>query len=325
MNGMEKIVNLKIVALAGGVGGAKLAHGLSMVLPPDNLTIIVNTGDDFTHLGLDISPDVDTVMYTLAGIANADTGWGLINDSWNTLYGLKTLGAPTWFQIGDRDLATHLTRTYLKNQGYKLSEIIQKFSKSWGINVTILPMSDDPVRTKVHTQDGRCLPFQEYFVKERYQPCVRKFDFEGIENAKPIGEAIDRIDEADLIVICPSNPWVSIDPILMIGDIRKRLRSKIVIAVSPIIGGKAIKGPAGKMYAEMGISPNVEAVAEHYKDFLTSLVIDTQDKELVENLTQLGIIPYVTQTIMHNDLDRKDLAVRIIEQGISLLSRRDAP
>jgi len=324
MNVMEKIVNLKSVALAGGVGGAKLAHGLSMVLPPDNLTIIVNTGDDFTHLGLDISPDVDTVMYTLAGIANADTGWGLINDSWNTLDGLKTLGAPTWFQIGDRDLATHLTRTYLKNQGYKLSEIIQKFSKSWGINVTILPMSDDPVRTKVHTQDGRCLPFQEYFVKERYQPCVRKFDFEGIENAKPIGEAIDRIDEADLIVICPSNPWVSIDPILMIGDIRKRLRSKIVIAVSPIIGGKAIKGPAGKMYAEMGISPSVESVAEHYKDFLTSLVIDTQDKELVENLTQLGIIPYVTQTIMHNDLDRKDLAVRIIEQGISLLSRRDA-
>jgi len=322
MNDCINAIGLKIVALAGGVGGAKLAHGLSMVLNPENLTIIVNTGDDFIHLGLEISPDIDTVIYTLAGMANPETGWGLNNESWNTLEGLRALDAPTWFQIGDRDLATHLTRTYLKSEGYKLSEIMQKFSEIWGIKVKIFPMSDEPVRTMVHTQDGRCLPFQEYFVKEKYQPCVEKFSFEGIENAKPISEAIDKIDKADLVVICPSNPWVSIDPILMVGDIRKRLSSKIVIAVSPIVGGKAIKGPAAKMYAEMGIIPCVEAVAEHYKDFLTSLVIDTQDMEKVENLIQLGIIPYVTETVMCNDLDRKILAKRIIELGISLISRR---
>ena len=322
MNDCKNTNDLKIVALAGGVGGAKLAHGLSMILPPENLTIIVNTGDDFIHLGLEISPDIDTVMYTLSGMANAETGWGLTNESWNTLEGLRALDAPTWFQIGDRDLATHLTRTCLKREGYKLSEIMQKFSEIWGIKVKIFPMSDEPVRTMVHTQDGRCLPFQEYFVKEKYQPCVEKFSFEGFENAKPISEAIDKIDNADLVVICPSNPWVSIDPILMVGDIRNRLRSKIVIAVSPILGDKAIKGPAAKMYAEMGIIPCVEAVAEHYKDFLTSLVIDTQDMEKVENLIQLGIIPYVTETVMCNDLDRKILAKRIIELGISLISRR---
>lgn len=323
MNDYKKAVDLKVVALAGGVGGAKLAHGLSMVLPPENLTIIVNTGDDFTHLGLQISPDVDTVMYTLAGMANPDTGWGLIDESWNTLKGLGDLGAPTWFQIGDRDLATHLTRTYLKNEGYKLSEIMRMFSERWGIKVKIFPMSNEPVRTLVHTQDGRCLPFQEYFVKERYQPCVEKFSFEGIEDAILMEEVAENIDKADLVVICPSNPWVSIDPILIIGDMRNRLRSKIVFAVSPIVGDKALKGPAAKMYAEMGINPSVEAVAEHYKDFLTSLVIDTQDMEKVENLIQLGIIPYVTQTIMRNDYDRKDLAAEIIELGISLFSRRD--
>jgi LPPG:FO 2-phospho-L-lactate transferase len=323
MSEFNIVVDLKIVALAGGVGGAKLAHGLSMVLPQENLSIIVNTGDDFTHLSLEISPDVDTVMYTLAGMANPDTGWGLINESWNTLEGLRDLGAPTWFQIGDRDLATHLARANLKNEGSKLSEIIKKFSERWGIKVKIFPMSDDPVRTMVHTQDGRCLPFQEYFVKERFQPCVEKFSFKGIEDAKLINEVIEKIEKADLVVICPSNPWVSIDPILMVGDLRNRLRSKIVIAVSPIIGDKALKGPAAKMYTEMGINPCVEAVAEHYKDFLSSLIIDTQDTEKVENLVQLGIIPYVTQTIMHNDSDRKDLAAEIIELGISLISRRD--
>lgn len=322
MNDYKKAVDLKIVALAGGVGGAKLAHGLSMVLPPENLSIIINTGDDFTHLGLEISPDVDTVMYTLAGMANPDTGWGLLNESWNTLEGLRDLGGPTWFQVGDLDLATHLTRTTLKNEGYTLSEIMQKFSKKWGIKVKVFPMCDEPVRTVVHTQDGRCLPFQEYFVKEKYQPCIEKFCFEGIEDAKPIVEVTENIEKADLVVICPSNPWVSIDPILMVGDMRNRLRSKIVIAVSPIVGDKALKGPAAKMYTEMGIKPGVEAVAEHYKDFLTSLVIDTQDKEKVENLIQLGIIPYVTQTIMRNDLDRKDLAEAIIELGLSLFSRR---
>jgi LPPG:FO 2-phospho-L-lactate transferase len=321
MNDIKNAIDLKIVALAGGVGGAKLAHGLSMVLPPDNLTVIVNTGDDFNHLGLEISPDIDTVMYTLAGMANPDTGWGLNNESWNTLEGLRALDAPTWFQIGDRDLATHLSRTYLKHEGYKLSEIMQKFSEIWGIKVKIFPMSDEPVRTVVHTRDGRRLSFQEYFVKERYQPCVEKFTFEGIEHAKLFAEVTDNIDKADLVVICPSNPWVSIDPILKVGDIRDRLRSKIVIAVSPFVGDKALKGPAAKMFDEMGIIPCVETVAEHYKDFLTSLVIDTQDLEKVENLIQLGIIPYVTQTIMCNDFDRKFLARRIIELGNSLISR----
>ena len=206
---------LKIVALAGGVGGAKLAHGLAQVLPPDDLTVIVNTGDDFEHYGLYICPDLDTVCYTLAGLANLETGWGRMSETWNVIENAEKLGGPTWFRLGDRDLGTHLERTRRLKDGQTLSQVTNDFCKAWGIQHTVVPISDQPVRTIVKTEEGD-LPFQEYFVHRRCEPRVTGFRFEGVEQAQPAPKAREAIQSADAIVICPSNPWVSIDPILRV-------------------------------------------------------------------------------------------------------------
>src|SRR5688572_8728343 len=274
---------MKIVALAGGVGGAKLALGLAQILPPGDLTVIVNTGDDFEHYGLYICPDLDTVCYTLAGLANPETGWGRLNETWNVIENASMLGGPTWFRLGDRDMGTHLERTRRLKEGQTLSQITKDFCRAWGIEQTILPMSDQPVRTIVETDEGD-LAFQEYFVHRRCEPRVKGFRFDGVDKAEPARGGCEAIQSADGIIICPSNPWVSIDPILRVISLTPALsqseRGKPVVAVSPIIGGQTIKGPAAKMYREMGIEPSALAVANHYRGLTTGFVFDTIDKQL---------------------------------------------
>ena len=312
--------DINVVALAGGVGGAKLVFGLAKCLAHTDLTIIVNTGDDFKHFGLHISPDVDTVCYTLAGLANPDTGWGLANETWQVLSALEKLAAPTWFQLGDKDLATHLERTRRLQQGDSLSEITQDFCKKWGVQCKVLPMSNDPVQTLVHTEDNEIISFQEYFVHRKFKPKVMGFEFAGIDHARPSPGLIEAIEKADLIIISPSNPFVSIDPILGVRGVRNALENKVVIAVSPIVGGKALKGPAAKMFLELGINPSVTSVAHHYKQILVGLVIDTKDTEEVKISVPSRIIYFETNTIMKNENDRIRLAREVIEFGKSILT-----
>ncbi|MBV6395639.1 MAG: 2-phospho-L-lactate transferase [Anaerolineales bacterium] len=295
---------MNLLALAGGVGGAKLAHGLAQILPPENLTVIVNTGDDFEHLGLRISPDLDTVCYTLAGLANPDTGWGRADETWNAMANLKRLGAPDWFNLGDRDLATHLERTRRLNAGQTLSQVTRDFCAAWGVKHTVLPMSDDPVRTMVDTDEGE-LPFQEYFVHRHCEPRVKSFRFEGLSTASPAAGVREAVESADAIIICPSNPWVSIDPILAVLHLSSFISRLSVIAVSPIIAGKTVKGPAAKMFAELGIEPSALAVADHYENLLTGIVVDSLDSELAK---QIRIPTLVTNTIMQTVEDRARLA-----------------
>lgn len=299
---------MKIVALAGGVGGAKLAHGLAQILAPDDLTIIVNTGDDFEHYGLYICPDLDTVCYTLAGLANPETGWGRVNETWNVIQNASRLGGPGWFNLGDRDLGTHLERTRRLKEGQCLSEITRDFCKAWGINHTVLPMSDRQVRTMVDTEEGE-LAFQEYFVHRRCEPGVRGFRFDGADQAEAVHGAREAIQSADAVIICPSNPWVSIDPILkVIPKIEKP-----VIAVSPIIGGSTVKGPAAKMYRELGIEPSALAVANHYRGVATGFVLDKIDKQLEGEIMGLGMQTLVTNTLMNSLDDRSQLAQDIVD------------
>jgi LPPG:FO 2-phospho-L-lactate transferase len=308
------MTSFKVVALAGGVGGAKLVDGLAQILPAGNLTVIVNTGDDFEHLGLWVCPDLDTVCYTLAGIANPETGWGRLDETWHVMENLGELGGPTWFHLGDQDIATHLERTRRLNRGQTLSQVTQVFCQAWGINHTILPMSDTPVSTLVTTDRG-ILPFQEYFVRRRCEPEVRGFSFDRVEDSRPAPGMIKAIQEATLVIICPSNPWVSIDPILAVSDVRKSLEKKCVIAVSPIIGGKAVKGPAAKMYQELGIRPSALAVALHYLDLVSGFVFDKVDEDQVQAIRDLGIEPLVTSTLMKISQDRRKLAEDVIAFG----------
>ena len=303
---------IKIVALAGGVGGAKLADGLAQVLHPEQLTIIVNTGDDFTHLGLRISPDLDTVCYTLAGMANPDSGWGRVNETWNVFGNLKQMGMPDWFQLGDSDLATHIVRTARINDGWRLSQVTKEFCDQWDIRVHVLPMSDYKIQTWVHTDEGD-LEFQEYFVHRKCQPIVNGFNFEGVKDSKPAQGVLEAIDMADAIIICPSNPWVSIDPILSIPGIRPALEGHLILAVSPIIGNQTVKGPAAKMFSEMGIKPSALAVAKHYCDLIDCLVLDADDSCLVDDINALGIRTYMTGILMLDRVDRGRLANELIE------------
>ncbi len=310
---------MKIVALAGGVGGAKLADGLAQSLPAEDLTIIVNTGDDFEHFGLTICPDLDTVCYTLAGLANLETGWGQAGESWTALEAAKALGAPGWFGLGDRDLGTHLERTRRLRGGDALHAITADFCRAWGIGPQVLPMSDDPVRTMVQTAAGE-LAFQNYFVELRCEPQVHGFRFAGIEAAQPAPGVLAAIAAADLILVCPSNPWVSIGPILGLSGLRAALAAKPVVAVSPIIGGQAVKGPAAKMFRELGIAPSALAVAEYYGDLLSGLVLDTLDSDQQEAVRELGIITLATASIMQDPGDRARLAAEVLEFGQSLLT-----
>lgn len=294
---------MKITALAGGVGGAKLAHGLAQVLPPGDLTIIVNTGDDFEHLGMYICPDLDTVCYTLAGLANPETGWGRVGETWNTISNVEKLGGPAWFRLGDQDIATHLERTRRLKDGQSLSQVTRDFCKAWGIQHTILPMSDSPVRTMVNTNEGE-LAFQEYFVHRRCEPKVKSFRFDGLEAAEPAPGVREALESADAVIFCPSNPWVSIDPIL---NLVKQIK-KPVVAVSPIIGGKTVKGPAAKMFAELGIEPSALAVAKHYRTALTGFVLDNADSNIESVIKDLKINTCVTDTLMIQIADRTRLA-----------------
>jgi LPPG:FO 2-phospho-L-lactate transferase len=300
---------MNIVALAGGVGGAKLADGLAQLLPPENLTIIVNTGDDFEHLGLNISPDLDTVCYTLAGLANLECGWGRSFETYHMLENLQKLGGPEWFRLGDQDLATHLERTRRLRAGQSLSRITSDFCHAWGVMHTVLPMSDQQVRTMVDTTEYGELDFQEYFVHLKCQPKVNGFRFSGIEAALPSPGVLDAIMKADAIVVCPSNPWVSIDPILAVSGITSALDSKIVIAVSPIIGSLTVKGPAAKMYTELGYQPSALEVARHYGKFLSAFVLDRVDSTLAQSFS----IPiFLTNIMMRNQADRRLLAQDVL-------------
>lgn len=302
---------MKITALAGGVGGAKLAHGLAQILAPEELTIIVNTGDDFEHLGLYICPDLDTVCYTLGGLANPETGWGRISETWNTIANIEKLGGPAWFRLGDQDIATHLERTRRLKEGQSLSQITRDFCKAWGIEHTILPMSDSPVRTMVDTDEGE-LVFQEYFVHRHCEPKVRGFRFEGVDSAEAVVGAREALAAADAVVICPSNPWVSVDPILRVLSLNSSEGQKPVVAVSPIIGGKTVKGPAAKMFTELGIEPSALAVAEHYRNILTGFVLDNADSSMENDVKSLSVKTLATDTLMNHVTDRTRLATDVL-------------
>jgi LPPG:FO 2-phospho-L-lactate transferase len=327
------MLEIKVVALAGGVGGAKLVDGLSRILPSDSLTVIVNTGDDFDHLGLRICPDLDTVCYTLAGLANVTTGWGRIAETWNALQSLAELGGPTWFRLGDRDLGNHLERTRLLAKGYTLSEVTNKFSEIWGIEPNVFPMSDDQIPTMVQSDEGE-LGFQDYFVKRKCQPRVTGFYFAGIESAQPSPGVEKSLFEADLVLICPSNPWVSIDPILAVPGIKEAILDdtgrKQVIAVSPIIAGAAVKGPAAKMYLEMGVNPSAASVAQHYSSWnkgglLNGYVFDHLDADQDEEITGLGLATLVTKTLMKTLEDRIRLAEEVVDFGKKLVNANMLP
>ena len=308
----------QIVVLSGGVGGAKFADGLYRVLPKGNLTVCVNTGDDFSAYGLSISPDVDTVCYTLAGIANPETGWGQADETWNTLEAIEKLGGPVWFKLGDKDLSTHLERTRLLSEGWTLSEVISRFCDKWGIQARVLPMSNEPVSTIVKTIGNGQIPFQEYFVEKKCEPMVEGFIFRGVESAYPCPGLIEAITKADAIFIGPSNPLVSIEPILEIPGVREEIQKKEkVIAISPIVGGKTIKGPLAKMYAEMGKEPSSIAVANDYRGLITGYIMDVIDRDLEKKLSQWDIITMSTETVMKTLQDR----VRLAEESIAFLDR----
>lgn len=300
-----------ILAITGGVGGAKLGLGLSKLLPPDALAFAVNTGDDFEHLGLEISPDLDTLTYTLADLANPETGWGRRDESWHFLETLKALGGETWFQLGDRDLALHLRRTRLLVEGASRTEAAGVIAASLGVRHPLLPMSDDPVRTTVHTADGP-LAFQHYFVRDRCAPAVTGFEFQGAAEARPSPALLERLEAADGVVICPSNPFVSVDPMLAIPGLREALKQARapVVAVSPIIGGTAIKGPAAKMMRELDLPASADQVAAHYGDLLDGFVLDHRDAGLEAGIT---VPTVVAQTVMVTLRDRVELAGTVLE------------
>lgn len=312
-NPLFPTVHRRIVAFAGGVGGAKLAHGLAQNLAPEQLTIVVNTGDDFEHYGLYICPDLDTVCYTLAGLANPETGWGRVNETWNAIENAARLGGPGWFNLGDQDMGTHLERTRRMREGQCLSELTRDFCSAWGIQHTVLPMSDSPVRTIVETEEGD-LGFQEYFVHRRCEPRVKGFRFEGVDKAVPAPGVVEAIQSADAVIFCPSNPWVSIDPILKtLAPLHPLLEFGLrVVAVSPIIGGQTVKGPAAKMYRELGIEPSALAVANHYRGLVTDFVLDVIDKQLQGEIKGLNMHAHVTNTLMTSHDERSRLAQEII-------------
>jgi LPPG:FO 2-phospho-L-lactate transferase len=296
---------MKVVCLAGGVGGAKLAAGLALLLPPTDLTIIGNTGDDFHHLGLLVCPDLDTVMYTLAGVANAETGWGQAGESWRAIAQVGRLGGPDWFRLGDLDLATHLTRTHFLSQGQTLTAVTRHLCRHFQVQPELLPMSDQPAPTMIATQDGRILPFQAWFVQERWQPAVAEVRLPADVRATP--QVMHRLEQADLVIIAPSNPFVSIDPILHVYPIRAMIEdiSLAVVAVSPIMGGQAVKGPAAKMMGEMGLAVSATAVASYYGDLLDGFIYDSQDAGEMDS-TDLPTL--CIDTLMKTPADRQRVA-----------------
>ncbi len=305
----------RVLAISGGVGGAKLSLGLDRLLAPDQLQVLVNTGDDFEHLGLHISPDIDTLLYTLSGRANQTLGWGLEGESWNTMDAMARLGGDTWFRLGDKDIATHLYRTGRLDQGEDLATVTADLAAQFGIGALVHPMSNDPVRTVVHCSEGD-LPFQHYFVRRQCEPPVKGFSFAGVEQARPNPRVMQQLGDNAFshIVICPSNPFVSIDPILQLPGLWTALRDSTapVIMVSPIVAGLALKGPAAKMMAELQVPVTAQGVAQHYAHKYPGLVdyflIDDSDATLAPEINELGLGAIVAPTIMKSLHHKIDLA-----------------
>lgn len=300
-----------VIALCGGVGGAKLAFGLTRILSPDELTLVVNTGDDFVHMGLHVSPDIDTVIYTLADLADRERGWGLAGETWQFMDQLKRLGGEGWFNLGDRDLAMHVERTRRLAAGQTLSEITGALAAALDVRHPIVPMSDDPVRTVVQTTEGE-LAFQRYFVGRQCQPVATGVRFDGAAASRPspgLAAALARAD-IDAVIVCPSNPYLSIDPILAVPGVRDQLAAlqAPIVAVSPIVGGRAIKGPAAKLMLELGVTPCAITIVEHYRGLLSGLVVDHEDQAEAEALNALGLPALATAAVMKSDDDRVRLA-----------------
>jgi len=304
------------VALTGGVGGAKLVLGLSRILDDSQLTAIVNTGDDFRHLKLPICPDLDTLMYTLAGEVNPETGWGCRDETWEYMQALERHGAATWFRIGDRDLATHLMRKQLLKEHSTLTEVTQTLCSQRSIQTRILPMSDQPVHTQVITDQGR-LDFQHYFVRDRAEPVVREIEFSGAENATLTPAVLATLSDPNLaaIIIAPSNPYLSIDPILAVPGMRAALQASTapIVAVSPIVGGAALKGPTAKIMRELGIEPSSAAVSRHYNGLLDGFIIDECDRKMVPGVEKPGLSVGIYDTIMQSLEDKIRLARETLE------------
>jgi LPPG:FO 2-phospho-L-lactate transferase len=311
----------RYLALTGGIGGAKLALGLSKILGPEEIGFVVNTGDDFEHLGLHISPDIDTLVYTLAGLNNPGTGWGRRDESWAFMSALADLGGETWFRLGDRDLALNVERSRRLGRGETLNDVTGKLAKALGVSHAILPMSNDPVRTRVHTDDGP-MEFQHYFVRERCEPIVKRFEYSGAARASLNPEIDTWLGSPQLagIILCPSSPFISIDPILSVPALRDALRQSPapVIAISPIVGGRALKGPLAKIMQEMSVPVSACRIAEQYRDFLDGFVIDTADDALATDIEALGIATTCTNIVMNSLADRERLAVVSLEFIASL-------
>ncbi|MDP6451871.1 MAG: 2-phospho-L-lactate transferase [SAR202 cluster bacterium] len=302
------------LALAGGVGGAKLALGLAKILTPEQLTVVVNTGDDEVFYGLHVSPDLDTVMYTLAGIANPESGWGITGETFNMLERLSAYGEDTWFGLGDKDLATHIRRTDLLRNGETLSEVTAKLATALGVNHGIVPMTDDSLKTVVDTEIGS-LAFQDYFVKHRSEPKANAIRFETDGGASPSPGFDNALNDADIIVYCPSNPYLSVAPILEVAGVRERIKlfSGRRVAVSPIVGGEAIKGPAAKLMAEFGVEPSCVDVAKQYVGLCDLFVIDDVDAGRANDIEALGMDVLVCNTIMNSDEDKTELAGKVLD------------
>lgn len=309
----------KTVALAGGVGGAKLAAGLQAALPPEDLTVVVNTADDFRLWGLHISPDLDTVMYTLAGIPNPETGWGIRGETFDALEMLGHYGEDTWFKLGDKDLATHVLRTARLYSGESLTEITSRLASSLGVKPSLLPMCDEPVSTLVHTPEGP-LEFQDYFVRRRQRDEVLGVDLRGIEGARVSPAVSKAIAEAEVVVLGPSNPTVSINPILSVPGMTGALLASSApkVAVSPIVGGRALKGPADRMMDSLGHEVSATGVARMYKELVNGMVIDRADAEEEDDIAALGTEALVTDSVMRDEQDRERLAREILEFGRTL-------
>jgi LPPG:FO 2-phospho-L-lactate transferase len=313
---------MKVCALAGGVGGAKLAGGLQDVLPPGELSMVVNTADDFDLWGLHICPDLDTVMYTLAGISNPETGWGIVDESFETLNMLERYGEETWFRLGDRDLATHILRTSRMRSGETLTEVSAGLSAVLGVDSAVLPMSDDPVFTVLETTEGH-LEFQEYFVRRGQRDEVLAIELRGIQDARPTERVLAAIRGADVIVLCPSNPVVSVGPILALPGMAEVLASSSApkVAVSPIVGGRALKGPADRMLASLGHEVSAAGVARMYAGLVGGMVIDRTDEEERAGIEALGMRVLVTQSVMRDAEDRARLASETLEFSAGLVAR----
>ncbi len=314
-----------IVTLAGGVGGARMAAGLAAILD-GKVAVIVNTADDFEHLGLAISPDLDTVMYTLAGLENVEQGWGLCDETWSFMSALEGLGGETWFRLGDRDMATHVERTRMLAAGVSLARVTRHLCAALGVRADVLAMSDGKVRTRVQTSDGE-LAFQDYFVRRRCEPRLLSVCFAGADCVRALPEALARLAAPDLeaIVIAPSNPYVSVAPILAVPGYLAALDAREVpcVAVSPIVGGKAIKGPAAKMMTELGVDASVVGIAQHYAGLIDGLVIDEADRALVPSIERLGIRAHICDAIMRDREGRARLAAETLGFARELGRRGD--